>query len=47
MNQFQQNEQVKLSKMIEEPSASTIKFKFQFTNELFDKFENAYAAMHH
>ena len=43
MNQFQQNEQVKLSKMIEEPSASTIKFKFQFTNELFDKFENAYA----
>ena len=43
MNQFQQNEQVKLSKMIEEPSTSTIKFKFQFTNELFDKFENAYA----
>jgi hypothetical protein len=43
MNQFQQNEQVKLPKMIEEPSASTIKFKFQFTNELFDKFENAYA----
>ena len=43
MNQFQQNEQVKLSKMIEEPSASTIKFKFQFTNELFDKFVNAYA----
>ena len=43
MNQFQQNEQVKLSKMIEEPSASTIKFKFQFTNQLFDKFENAYA----
>ena len=43
MNQFQQNEQAKLPKMIEEPSASTIKFKFQFTNELFDKFENAYA----
>ena len=43
MNQFQQNELVKLSKMIEEPSASTVKFKFQFTNELFDKFENAYA----
>ena len=43
MSQFQQNEQMKLPAMIKEPSANTIKFKFQITNELYEKYENAYA----
>ena len=42
LSKFQQNDLVKLTAAIQEPSANIFQFKFEFTNELFQKFENAF-----
>ena len=42
LSKYQQNDLVKLTAAIQEPTASTYHFKFNYTNDLFQNFENAF-----
>ena len=42
LSKYQQNDLVKLTAAIQEPTASTYQFKFNYTNDLFQNFENAF-----
>ena len=42
LSKFQQNDLLKLTAAIQEPSANIYQFKFEYTNKLFQKFENSF-----
>ena len=42
LSKYQQNDLVKLIAAIPEPTASIYQFKFNYTNDLFQNFENAF-----
>ena len=42
LTQYEQNDLVKLAAFIQEPSANIFQFRFEYTNDLFMKFENAF-----